>query len=205
MILDRFFKFYYLSSNSINMTFKNILAGLLGVAVISTSCKKDEDPVIPNEEELITTLNYTLISQNPADTVVLRFQDLDGEGGNDPVIIGGTLMANTVYNGSLELLNEQENPAEDITEEVETEAEEHQFFFEVSNGLDATVAYDDTDANGNPLGLASVINSNSVSSGKLIVILRHEPDKNAAGVSDGDITNAGGETDIQVEFDVDIQ
>jgi hypothetical protein len=187
------------------MTFKNILAGLLGVAVISTSCKKDEDPVIPNEEELITTLNYTLISQNPADTVVLRFQDLDGEGGNDPIIIGGTLLANTVYSGSIELLNEQENPAEDITEEVEMEAEEHQFFFQVTNGLDAVVTYGDTDADGNPIGLASVINSNTVSSGKLTIILRHEPDKNAAGVSDGDITNAGGETDIEVEFDVDIQ
>jgi hypothetical protein len=187
------------------MTFKHILAGLIGLAVISTSCKKDDDPVIPNEEELITTLNYTLIAQNQADTVVLRFQDLDGEGGNDPIIIGGTLMANTVYNGSIELLNEQENPAEDITEEVETEAEEHQFFFQVTNGLDAVVTYADTDANGNPLGLASVINSNAVSNGKLTVILRHQPDKNAAGVANGDITNAGGETDIEVTFDVDIQ
>ncbi len=187
------------------MTFKNILAGLLGLAVLATGCKKEEDPVIPNEEELITTLTYTLISNNNADTVVLRFQDLDGEGGNAPIIVGGTLMANTMYHGSIELLNEQENPAEDITEEVEAEAEEHQFFFQVANGLDATVDYDDMDADGNPIGLATVFNSNMVSSGQLTVILRHEPDKNAAGVSDGDITNAGGETDIEVTFDVDIQ
>ena len=34
---------------------------------------------------------------------------------------------------------------------------------------------------------------------------RHEPVKDNPGVSDGDITNAQGETDIEVQFDVDIQ
>ena len=37
-------------------------------------------------------------------------------------------------------------------------------------------------------------------SASMTVILRHEPDKAGAGVSDGDITNAGGETDIEVTF-----
>jgi len=37
------------------------------------------------------------------------------------------------------------------------------------------------------------------------VTLRHQPDKGAIGVSDGDITNAGGETDIEVLFDVIIE
>ena len=36
-------------------------------------------------------------------------------------------------------------------------------------------------------------------------MLRHEPDKSAAGVSSGDITNAGGETDIEVSFNVIIE
>lgn len=184
------------------MTFKHILMGLLGLSLLTVSCKKD-DPEIPNEEELITTLIYTLISHDMSDTVEMRFQDLDGEGGNPPIIMGGTLMANTMYHGDLQLLNEIEG--EDITEEVEMEAEEHQFFFQVMNGLDAAITYDDMDMDGNPIGLKSNLNANSVSTGELTIILKHEPDKNATGVSDGDITNAGGETDIEVNFDVDIQ
>ena len=42
-------------------------------------------------------------------------------------------------------------------------------------------------------------------SGTITVTLRHEPNKDAAGVSSGDIANAGGETDIEVTFNVEIQ
>ena len=35
--------------------------------------------------------------------------------------------------------------------------------------------------------------------------LRHEPAKDASGVAAGDITNAGGETDIEVTFDVTVE
>ena len=37
------------------------------------------------------------------------------------------------------------------------------------------------------------------------ITLRHEPAKTATGVSGGDITNAGGETDIEVVFDVTVE
>jgi hypothetical protein len=43
------------------------------------------------------------------------------------------------------------------------------------------------------------------SEGSLTIILRHEPDKSAPGVSEGDIANAGGETDIQLNFELIIQ
>lgn len=167
-----------------------------------TSCN-DDDVEIPNEEELITTLSYTLTpaTGNP---VILIFQDLDGDGGNDPVITNGTLEANTEYNGSLELLNESESPAENITEEIEEEAEEHQFFFS-STVPGLSVAYDDTDSDQNPVGISTILTTGDAGSGTLRVILRHEPDKSANGVSTGDITNAGGETDIEVVFEVTVQ
>jgi hypothetical protein len=187
------------------MKAKHILLGLLGLSIITIGCKKKDDPVIPNEEELITTMIFTLISQDQTDTAVMRFEDLDGEGGNAPIIIGGSLKKGTIYNGTLLILNEQKNPAEDITLEVIAEAEEHQFFYETLGGLDLSIAYADTDQNGNPIGVNSIITTNAVSNGQLKVILRHEPDKFATGVAGGDITNAGGETDIQVSFNVDIQ
>ncbi len=182
-----------------------LVLGLVSVLFI-TSCKKDEpeDPIIPNEEELITTLRYTLTPDGGGTDVVFTFQDLDGDGGDSPTITGGILDTNATYTGSLELLNELESPAEDITEEVQEEAEEHQFFFQTSaNGLNIT--YDDADEDGNPIGISTIVTTNDVSTGTLTVTLRHEPNKDASGVSSGDISNAGGETDIEVTFNVEVQ
>lgn len=177
-------------------------AALLALPLLLTSCDKD-DPIIPNEEELITTVNYTLTSDD-GQVVVLSFVDLDGDGDNLPTIMGGTLSANTVYSGSLELLNEAESPAEDITEEVQAEDDEHQFFFQSTiDGM--VISYTDQDADGNPVGLKTNITTGAPNSGSLTVILKHEPVKDAAGVSAGDITNAQGETDIQVTFPIDVQ
>lgn len=174
------------------------------VSILSvTSCKKD-DPIIENEEEVITTLTYALAPDGGGASVVLSFKDLDGDGGNAPVIIGGTLAANTTYTGALTLLNETETPAESITAEVLEEAVDHQFFF-ASSISGVSVAYDDVDPNGKPLGLATTLTTGAEGSGTISVTLRHEPNKSASGVSAGDITNAGGETDIEVTFNVEIQ
>jgi len=168
------------------------------------SCKKD-DPVIPNEEEIITSLTYTLSPEGGGDEIELIFRDLDGDGGDSPSIIGGTLESNTTYNASLELLNETTSPAGDISAEIIAEAEEHQFFFQITGTLESSVEYNDQDANGNPIGLSTKVSTAGNSSGSLKITLRHEPNKSGAGVSDGDITNAGGETDIEVSFDITIQ
>ena len=170
------------------------------------SCEKEEpeDPIIPNEEEVITTLTYTLTPVGAGDVVVFNFQDLDGDGGNDPVLTEGTLAVNSVYTGALVLLNETETPAENITEEVEEEADEHQFFF-TSTLSDLTIAYTDTDSDGNPVGITSELTTGAAGSGVMTIVLRHEPNKDAAGVAAGDISNAGGETDIEVDFTVNVE
>ncbi len=169
--------------------------------VTFSACKKD-DPEPPNEEEVITTLTYTLTPTGGGETVVLSFQDLDGDGGDDPIISNGTLAANQSYTGVISLLNEQESPAEDITEEVEEEDLEHQLFFESSL---LTVSYTDEDSEGNPLGVATSLSTSDAGSGTLKITLRHEPNKSAEGVSDGNIANAGGETDIEVTFNINVQ
>jgi hypothetical protein len=179
-----------------------LFAGVIASAVFA-SCEKD-DPQIPNEEEVITTLTYTLTPVSGGDVVTMTFQDLDGDGGNAPVITGGTLDANKAYTGELSLLNETENPAGDIGAEIKEEDEAHQFFFQVSGGLNLGIIYGDVDADGNPVGLITAINTGEPSQGQLTIILRHEPDKSAAGVASGDVTNAGGESDIEVTFDVEV-
>lgn len=184
--------------------YKIALTVVSATMLLLGSCKK-EDPIIPNEEEIITSLIYTLSPEAGGDAVKLTFRDLDGDGGNPPTIIGGVLDANTNYIGSLELLNETETATGNIAAEVLEEAEDHQFFFTVNGALEFEVSYDDQDANGNPIGLSTKASTSGNSSGSLTIILRHEPNKSAAGVSDGNITNAGGETDIEVTFDIVIQ
>lgn len=183
-----------------------LLSILLFSLVITTSCSNDDDNPEPvNEEEVITTLTATLTPVGGGTAITMQSRDLDGDGPDAPVItVDGDLAAGTTYNGTLEALNETETPAEDITEEIEEEDEEHQFFFSATNNI-ATFDYSDMDGDGNPVGLEFTLTAaGAAGSGTITIILRHEPIKDAAGVSDGDITNAGGETDISVTFDVDV-
>ncbi|MDP5027900.1 MAG: type 1 periplasmic binding fold superfamily protein [Flavobacterium sp.] len=182
---------------------KNLkLIALLVIPVIfSTSCSNDDAPV--NEEEVITTVRVTLVGGGQ--TIVLESRDLDGDGPNAPVLTpvgGGILVAGTTYTGSTEFLNELEDPAEDITVEVEEEGADHQVFYQLPSSI-GTVTYTDTDANGRPIGLNfTLVAGTSGSTGTLMVTLKHLPNKTASGVADGDITNAGGNTDAAVTFSV---
>lgn len=175
---------------------------MLILILLLASCK--DEPVDPIEEEVITTLNYTLTPVGGGSAVTLSFQDLDGDGGDAPTVTNGTLAANQMYTGSMELLNESETPSENITEEIEEEDEEHQFFFD-SNVSGLEVLYNDLDEDGNPIGLSSTLSTGAAASGSLTITLRHEPMKSADGVSAGNIANAGGETDIEVTFTIDVE
>ncbi len=177
---------------------------LITASLLCLSSCDDDDPVIPNDEELITTLTYTLSPTNGGADVVLSFSDLDGDGGNPPIITGGTLANNTTYTGTLALSNESESPAEDITAEIRAESEDHQFFFSDA-GTNITIEYADEDPAGNPVGLITDVSTGDADVDVLTITLRHLPEKTASGVAAGDITNAGGETDIEVTFQVIVQ
>ncbi len=170
------------------------------------SCQKDPQDV--NDEELITKLIYTLKSTSDNDEVVMTFSDRDGNGGNAPIITtSGFLQKGKIYEGSISLLNESLNPIEDLTLEIEEEDLDHQFFYILSNELSGKISiqYADKDSENNPVGLQTLVSSNMVGNGKIQIVLRHEPNKKAQGVSDGLITNAGGDTDIDVSFDIEVK
>jgi len=182
------------------------LIPLLILAIVFTGCSDDDPPAPVNEEEVITTMTIRLTPSGGGTAVTLKTQDLDGEGGNEPVVtVSGNLTAGTTYDGIIELLNETETPAEDITEEVQEEADEHQFFYTIGTGLDVTTTYEDEDGDGNPIGVEFTLTANTASSGDLTFTLRHEPNKSASGVAGGDITNAGGETDITETFSITVE
>lgn len=167
---------------------------------------KEKDPVAPtpplvNESEVITTLILTFTDPELNETFELRFRDLDGDGGNEPVITTVPLPTGRAFNLSVRLLDESGSSAVELTGEVLQEGTEHQFFFAVE-GPNLSISYSDQDSNGKPIGLQNLAISGAASTGTLRVTLRHELDKSAAGVSTGDITNAGGDTDIEVLFPI---
>ena len=181
-------------------TMKNIsFYALLSIAMIGCS-DDDTAPEVINDEELITTVILTL-TQESGDQVVLTTVDLDGDGPDEPVTtVVGNFAENTQYQGAVRFLNETETPAEDITEEVIEEADEHQVFYTISEGLNITTTYVDFDDNDNPLGVQITLSTGAASEGSLTVTLRHEPVKPNDGLD-----SAGGETDIATSFDVTIE
>ena len=194
------FNFKTMKTMTTMKNMKNIsFYALLAIAMLG--CSDDDAAPLPiNDEELITTVILTLTPES-GDQVVLTTVDLDGDGPDEPVTtVVGSFSENTQYQGAVRFLNETETPAEEITDEVVEEADEHQVFYTTTEGLNITTTYLDFDSNGNPLGVSITLETGEASSGSLTVTLRHEPVKPNDGLD-----SAGGETDIATSFDVSIQ
>lgn len=170
--------------------------------ILFIACSSDDDKPMPvNEEEIITTVKVSLTPDTGGDTITMESKDLDGDGPNTPIVtVSSNLQANTTYNGSIVLLNETESPAEDITEEVKEEDEDHQFFYTITGAI-SEVAYTDQDADGNPVGLTFTLTTATASQASFGITLRHEPKK----PNDGTLADAGGETDVEQTFSLTVE
>ena len=168
------------------------------LVVVFSSCRKT--PVDPNEGELITTIKLEFSDIVSGATKSFVFRDLDGEGGNGPSTFDDIILsAGNTYTCSLILLNESVNPVDTITTEIESEGEDHQFYFSESlTGLN--ISDFDKDAKGLPLGILSKWTCGGISSGNLNIVLKHKPGYKAAN----DPINVG-DTDISLDFKVKIQ
>lgn len=174
-----------------------------------SACSNDDDAatLVPvNEEEVITTVRAVLTPQGGGTAITLTSRDLDGDGPDAPVnTVSGSFIAGTVYTGDVSFLNELATPAEDITNEVEEEGRDHQLFYTQNGGNLGTFTYNDTDTNGNAIGLRfKYTAATTTAAGTLTITLIHQPDKGANGVAQGIPTNAGGNTDVQVAFAVTV-
>jgi hypothetical protein len=176
---------------------------VLGLLFFAQGCGEDEDPLIENEEEEVTTVSVTF---NPEDasqeTVVYGFSDPDGDGGMAPSFsVSGSLQANSSYNVQASFGNTEGS----IDGEIVTEGEDHQVFYQTT-GADLTFTYDDMDTADRPIGLLTrLVVGGASTTGALIVTLRHEPNKVAAGTDVTNVAAAGGSTDAEVSFPVIIQ
>ncbi len=179
------------------------LALLFITLITLTACSNNDDSHPVNEEELITKATLVFKSTTTNDEIVLTFEDLDGDGPDDPTYTSeGFFDVNQIYNGEITLSNPLID-SEDINEEIQEEAEDHQFFYIPSNGFSGVFEYLDFDKNGNPLGLKFRFTPDPESqNGKLTLILKHLPSKNAEGVAEGNVANSGGSTDLEIHFPV---
>jgi hypothetical protein len=195
----------------------NVLIGLTVLVSLTflSSCDDDE-PTKEDTPELITkaTLTFTPTDGAP---VIVTATDPDGEGVQDIIVDDAiNLEAAKNYTLTIQLINELAAPSDpeyNITEEVEEEGDEHMFFFSWTNNVfgDPTgngnidnrsdnVNYEDEDSGGLPLGLETSWTTAAASSGKFRVLLKHQPDLKTATSGSAD-----GETDLDIEFDINVQ
>ena len=177
---------------------KNLLFLFL-TCIVLISCK---DSVEPEEEnELITTVKLSFTAGGK--TLVYSYKDLDGDGGNMPVIDKIALSPNTEYVVSTEFLDESKTPVVSITQEILAEAAEHLVIYTPSSPNLGTFTYSDKDKNGFNIGLKGIFKTNAAQNGSLKVQLRHQPDVNGKRVKDGSVTP--GSDDVNISFTVEIK
>ncbi|MFL1894554.1 hypothetical protein ACJRPK_02555 [Aquimarina sp. 2-A2] len=176
---------------------KNLILGA-GVTLLFSACGSDDDlPEVINEEETITTvkLNFTEAGSSETKTVVWT------ENKKDAI----TLKADTNYQVSIQFLDESDpNAVDNITEEVIAEKDEHLVYFNSTvKGLSIKSAANDViDSNGVAINITTTWQSPvTIESGIVTAFLIHEP-LTKVGTERSDF---GGETDIEVSFDVKVE
>lgn len=177
------------------IAFKAMFATVLLGGLFIAGCGDDDTTT---EQENITTvvLHFT----GPGLDAEFEWNDLDGPGGNTPEIDTIALPPlNANVNCHVHVYDRSKNPATDITDEIEAEANNHLFVYQPDTSLVVVWTYVDTDSNGKPLGIETLWTTGQPATGNLRVILYHEP------ANKDDQSNPGGEVDLDVTFPVKIQ
>ena len=192
---------------------------LLFAGLTIASCSDDDD--VPEEEDDVEVItDVSLIFTNNADSndvVTALAQDSDGVGAMSLEVVDDiNLAADSQYTLTMEILNALDpDDVESITEEIEEEDDEHQFFFSFTEdafdspmgdgNIDTAsdpVNYNGTDENGNPVGLSTnwTTPAAATSDGSFRVLLKHQP-----GIKSDTTGSTDGDTDIDVTFTLNIQ
>lgn len=169
---------------------------LIAMATLQ-SCKPESPQT--DDNEVITTLSVIATDSTTGSTQTFTFRDLDGTGSNAPVQFDSIRLAtNTTYHIQLFLLDETKNPIDTVSNEIAEKADEHIFFFTPTPSTLVNVTINDHDSHNLPVGLLSTWHTGSAGNGNIAITLRHQP-----GVKDG--TYAPGDTDVEVDFTLEIQ
>ena len=175
----------------------------LCILSISFSCKKEDlEPV--DDNELITTVDLTFTDSNKK-VNTFSFQDKDGDAKTPPEKFDKIVLdKNMNYSLEINVYDETKNPKANITEQIKLESDVHLFVFKIDPASLFSLKAIDKDKNGLPIGLlSSGSTQNTVGSGKLNLVLKHQPPINGKAVKTGN--EAGGSSDIDLVFDLSIK
>lgn len=183
--------------------FRKSLMLLVPVALLAGACKKEvENPLPSDPNEAITTATLTLTNKaTPAESITATIDNLNTSADFSKATLN--LRANATYAGVVTLLNKTKTPTLDVSNEVKGEANEHLFVytFTPATGSPASMTVTSMDRDTNPapgpypIGLTTEIKTGAAGTGKLKLVLKHQPTtKNG--------TSAPGTTDLDTDFSV---
>lgn len=167
---------------------------MLAAAFLLSSCSENandpHDHDDDHDHETITEVVLVFAADGGTDTLSFVWEDDDGPGGNNPEIDTVKLSSNTLYNTQAMIMHHEE----DLTPEIDSEADEHQFLWDIA-GVSSTIASSDFDANNKMYGRRVQITIDESGMGTLTVELFHydDPGDKVSGTP-------GDETDVQVVF-----
>lgn len=192
-------------------TFKRLPFYALTLASFAFASCQSEDPVMENEEEVITDVTLSFIELNSTGDPIgtkISFKASDPQGielGIAPTIETVNLTKGKTYRMEITVANAIAN--NDITAEILAEGDAHQFYFlgtAFVGSSPLSIVYDD--ATGQLIGLrtkVTVAASPGLNNALMRVILRHDLNKSYPGANNPNFQNyeqAGGESDLDINF-----
>ncbi len=168
---------------------KTIILCLINVASILIACKKNDpkNPVSTIAQEQITTIILNGYNHNnPNDTkhkFMVKWEDLDGDGGKAPSIDSLVLDTGFEYLVNLLVIDKTKTPFDTISKTLETLKNIHQFFYTPSASLQHKLyaSIKEFDTNKPPLPFGMEVHLNVMSDelyslpvlGSLNIVLSH--------------------------------
>lgn len=191
---------------------KFVFLGSIFATVVLMACDDDNVPAEGNDEEFITKVELIFSPVSGGNPIVITAEDPDGEGpkglssASDIMLSAGDDYE--LFVGFENIIN-----GEDITKEVEEEADEYMIFFGFSEGVFKSpsgtgniqgpggVNYVDKDENNLPIGLVtSWIAGDAGKSGTFRLVLKHQPNTKSMNT-----TVADGVSAVDVTWGISIQ
>ena len=171
----------------------------LGTGVLVSLAACGESSTAPGgESEVISRVTLTLTPSTGGTALTTYIDDPDGKGPQAPSaqVAVPALTRGVTYTGTVKFENRTKTPAEDITAEVQAEANEHRVFFTVT-GSGVVVTPTDVDGQNRPLGLrfTKAVAANATAGSTRVVLCHYDSTPKTATA-----TSCTGETDIDLTF-----
>ena len=186
---------------------RNIAIVLTAGCMLASCTKQHNDPPLPDEPELITTVRVKAVdAMDPKDVRYFSYKVDNGfHGTGEATFHVDTirLKAGTFYSIELSVLDETKSPVKDVTPEIIEEKNSHLFYYQSTPSLGAgsiTVSGRDVDHNGQDFARTCKWETNAKGRGVMEIQLIHGPrDKEGA-----DRNDIAGSTDAETIFPVEL-